>query len=83
MKIRSIFCHLLFWFLVSILPLESRSQLTVVQGSDIGMTPLEFVQTYLVGTDDFAILNGFVSVVPVSTDLTAYTAFPQMQKWKF
>ena len=50
MKIRSIFCHLLFWFLVSILPLESRSQLTVVQGSDIGMTPLEFVQTYLVGT---------------------------------
>jgi len=34
-------------------------------------------------TDDFALLNGFVSVVPVNTDLTAYTAFPGMQKWKF
>ena len=34
-------------------------------------------------TDDFAILNGFVSVVPVNTDLTAYSSFPHMQKWKF
>lgn len=34
-------------------------------------------------TDDFAVLNGFVSVVPVNTDLTAYSSFPQMQKWKF
>lgn len=34
-------------------------------------------------TDDFAVINGFVSVVPVSTDLTAYSAFPVMQKWKF
>jgi len=34
-------------------------------------------------TDDFALLNGFVSVVPVNTDLTAYSAFPVMQKWKF
>ena len=36
-----------------------------------------------VDTDDFALLNGYVSVVPVSTDLTAYTAFPVMKHWKF
>jgi 5'-nucleotidase len=34
-------------------------------------------------TDDFALLNGYVSVVPVSTDLTAYSAFQDLQKWKF
>jgi 5'-nucleotidase len=34
-------------------------------------------------TDTFALLNGFVSVVPVTTDLTAYSAFHFMQKWKF
>ena len=34
-------------------------------------------------TDIWALENGFVSVVPVNTDLTAYSAFPVMQKWKF
>ena len=34
-------------------------------------------------TDTFALLNGFVSVVPVTTDLTAYNSFQFMQKWKF
>ena len=34
-------------------------------------------------TDDFALMDGYVSVVPVSTDMTAYTAFQFMQKWKF
>lgn len=34
-------------------------------------------------TDDYAMLKGFVSVVPVSTDLTAYSAFEVMKKWKF
>ena len=34
-------------------------------------------------TDDFALMEGIVSVVPVSTDMTEYTAFHSMQKWKF
>lgn len=34
-------------------------------------------------TDDYAIANGYVSVVPVSLDLTAYSAFQFMQSWKF
>ncbi len=34
-------------------------------------------------TDTFALLNGFVSVVPVTTDMTAHSAFHSIQKWKF
>lgn len=34
-------------------------------------------------TDDFALSNGIVSVVPVSIDLTSYPAFQHMQNWKF
>jgi 5'-nucleotidase len=34
-------------------------------------------------TDDYALANGFVSVVPVSLDLTAYSSFQFMQSWKF
>ena len=36
-------------FLALILPLRLSAQLSVVQGSTVGMTPLQFVQTYLVG----------------------------------
>ena len=50
MKIRILFSSLLLLFLTIFLSLESRSQLTVTSGSAIGMTPQEFVQTYLVGT---------------------------------
>ena len=50
MKNRIRYCFILIWLLSFAFPQESRSQLTVVQGSNIGMTPLEFVQTYLVGT---------------------------------
>ena len=34
-------------------------------------------------TDDFAIRNSYVSVVPIGLDLTAYPAFQMMHKWKF
>lgn len=34
-------------------------------------------------TDDFAMKNGYVSVVPVTIDLTAYQAFQHMKTWKF
>ena len=50
MKIQVQFSCFLLWFLVFLVPKESRSQLTVVQGSAIGLTPLEFVQNYLVGS---------------------------------
>ncbi len=50
MKNQSLFSFLLLWMLVCVFPLETKSQLVVDPGSNIGMTPLEFVQTYLVGT---------------------------------
>ncbi len=33
-------------------------------------------------TDEWAVANGYVSVVPCKVDLTAYEAFPFMQEWK-
>lgn len=50
MKIRIGIPYILLWLLVAALPFKSVSQLVVTPGSTIGMTPLEFVQTYLVGT---------------------------------
>jgi 5'-nucleotidase len=40
-------------------------------------------ETESTDTDTYALLNGFVSVVPVSIDLTAHNAFQFMHKWKF
>jgi len=34
-------------------------------------------------TDEFALENNYVSVVPVHYDLTAYHALPQLQQWEF
>jgi len=50
MILRVTFYFALLWILVLIFPLESRSQLVVVEGTTIGLTPQEFVETYLVGT---------------------------------
>ena len=50
MKFRILFMVLMVMLLVLGLSKESRSQLTVNTGSAISMTPLQFVQTYLVGT---------------------------------
>lgn len=33
-------------------------------------------------TDEWALNNGYISVVPVQFDLTAYHAMPQLQNWK-
>jgi 5'-nucleotidase len=34
-------------------------------------------------TDEYALANKYVSVVPINIDLTAYSALPEIQKWKF
>ncbi len=34
-------------------------------------------------TDEWALRNGFVSVVPLQTDLTAYDTLPAFSSWKF
>jgi len=50
MMFRMLFSAMLIGFLILGFANESRSQLTVTTGSAMSMTPLEFVQTYLVGT---------------------------------
>ena len=34
-------------------------------------------------TDEWAILNGFISIVPTKIDLTAYQAIAEVSKWQF
>ena len=34
-------------------------------------------------TDEWALANGYVSMVPVQFDLTAYHAMQQINKWEF
>jgi uncharacterized protein (TIGR02145 family) len=50
MKIHSPYSLVLPWLLVFLFPPALISQSVVTQGSTIGLTPLQFVQTYLVGT---------------------------------
>lgn len=49
MNIRYTFCFYLALLTAVIFPLISHAQLTIIEGSRISMTPLEFVQTYLAG----------------------------------
>jgi len=50
MKTQTIIRFLILTVLFGFSPYVAKSQLAVNTGSSIGMTPLEFVQTYLVGT---------------------------------
>jgi 5'-nucleotidase len=34
-------------------------------------------------TDEWALRNNYVSIVPLHTDLTAYNAIPKLKKWGF
>jgi 5'-nucleotidase len=34
------------------------------------------------GTDEKALKDGYVSIVPINTDLTAYGALAQMKEWE-
>ena len=35
------------------------------------------------GTDEWALEQNFVSVVPINTDLTAYSVLEKMKTWEF
>jgi len=36
-----------------------------------------------IDTDEWALHNNFISIVPVQPDLTSYAAIPHLKKWKF